>query len=129
MYKTVIALSALLGLLLFAGCSRELSGKHFGDPFTSVPQVTIAQLLESPDSYHRKPVRVTGTIERQCPASGCWFFITDGQGHSLRAELGDYLPKLPQHVGDEAEVEGEIIRKGDGLEFIGAKVTFRKKTS
>ena len=114
---------------LASGCGGSKAGKetHFGEPFTQAPQVAIAQLLEAPDAYRRKPVRVTGTIERQCPAAGCWFFIRDGQGRSLKVELGDYFEKLPQNLGNEAEAEGEWIRQGEGHAFIGTRVTFRKK--
>ncbi len=114
--------TAMIALLL-AGCERKTS-VHFGEPFTDAQQVSIAQLLETPDAFARVMVRVQGTIERQCPATGCWFYINDGQGHSIRVDLGDYLPKLPQHIGDQAEVEGEWIRKGNTHEFIGTRVTF-----
>jgi hypothetical protein len=125
--KAMAFIGAAVAALIIAGCGRNSGGKHFGEPFTAAPQVTVAQLMETPDAFARKAVRVKGTIERQCPASGCWFFINDGQGRSIKVELGDYLPKLPQHVGDTAEVEGEWIKKGDKHEFIGTRVTFTKK--
>jgi len=116
------------GGVLIAGCGRKAeSGAHFGEPFTQAPVVTIGQLLDEPDAYHRITVRVKGTIERQCPAAGCWVVINDGQGRTLKVELGDYHPKLPMNIGNTAEAEGELIRKGTTLEFIGTRVTFRKK--
>ncbi|MBM4163111.1 MAG: DUF4920 domain-containing protein [Lentisphaerae bacterium] len=119
--------TAVAGVLI-AGCGRKAGhGTHFGEPFTSAPVVTIAQLLETPEAFQRKPVRVQGTIERQCPMAGCWFFIHDGQGRSIKVELGDYLPKLPQNIGNIAEAEGELIKKGAAYEFIGTRVTFTKK--
>ena len=110
--------------LVLTGCGRKTSA-HFGEPFTDAQQVSIARLLETPDAFARVMVRVQGAIERQCPATGCWFYLNDGQGHSIRVDLGDYLPKLPQRIGDQAEVEGEWIRKGNTHEFIGTRVTFR----
>ena len=86
--------------------------------------MAIAQLLESPDSFRRQSVRVQGAIERQCPAAGCWLFLNDGAGRSIRVELGDYFPKLPLHVGETAEVEGEWIPMGEGHQFIGTRITF-----
>jgi len=118
-------LAALLALL-GAGCGRKpgADGAHYGEPFTQAPAVAIGQLLDTPESFYRKPVRVQGIIERQCPAAGCWFFIHDGAGRSIKVELGDYLPKLPMNIGNRAEVEGEWIKKGAGHEFIGTRVTF-----
>ena len=124
---TVVCAAAVA--LVMAGCGRQGSGDHFGEPFSAAPRVTIAQLAAAPDTFARQGVRVSGKIERQCPASGCWFFINDGKGNSLRVELGDYLPKLPQHVGDAAEVEGELIKKGDRYEFIGTRVTFTRESA
>lgn len=120
-------LAAGLTLGLLAGCNRRAApaGAHFGEPFSDAPRVGIAALLATPDAFHRQSVRVAGTIERQCPASGCWFFLREPDGGpSLKIELGDYLPKLPQNVGNRAEVEGELIRKGERYEFIGTRVTF-----
>jgi uncharacterized protein YdeI (BOF family) len=121
---------AMIVALAVAGCGRKTdAGAHFGEPFTQAPEVAIAQLLDTPDAFRRQAVRVKGTIERQCPMAGCWFFINDGQGRSLKVELGDYLPKLPQNIGNTAEVEGELIKKGEAPEFIGTRVTFTKKAT
>ena len=114
---------AVLALALVAGCGKKKT-EHFGEPFTDAPQATLAQLLESPDSFRRKPVRVRGEIERQCPAAGCWLFLNDGEGRSIRVELGDYFAELPRHVGGMAEVEGEWIPKGARHEFIGTRISF-----
>ena len=121
--------SAVIVALALAGCGKNNGEQHFGEPFTDAPLVTVEQLLETPDAFARKAVRVKGTIERQCPAAGCWFIINDGQGRSIKAELGDYQPKLPIRIGDTAEVEGELIKKGDAHGFIGTRVTFSKKGS
>ena len=122
-------IGAAVVALAVAGCGKSGGEKHFGEPFTDAPLVTVAQLLETPDAFTRKAVRVKGTIERQCPSAGCWFVINDGQGRSIKAELGDYLPKLPIRIGDTAEVEGELIKRGESHGFIGTRVTFAKKGS
>ena len=124
--KRLLILGAALAVALAfgpAGCGKK-KAEHFGPPFTEAPQVAIARLLESPDSFRRQSVRVKGEIERQCPAAGCWMFLRDGQGRSIRVELGDYFEQLPQHVGQTAEVEGEWIPKGSEHEFVGTRITF-----
>lgn len=123
---TLLATVAI-GTLLSSCARQSATSAHFGEPFTQAPLVEIGQLLDKPDDFQRKAVRVKGTIERQCPMAGCWFFINDGKGRSLKVELGDYLPKLPQNIGNTAEAEGELIKKGDKHEFIGTRVTFTKK--
>lgn len=116
------------GGVLIAGCGRKAeSGTHFGEPFTQVPVVTISQLLDAPEAYQRMAVRVKGLIERQCPAAGCWVVINDGKGRTLKVEMGDYLPKLPQNIGNVAETEGELVKQGNAYIFVGTRVTFSKK--
>ena len=127
--KPIFAFGAALTLALavgLAGCGKK-SVRHFGEPFTDAPRVTIAQLLDSPDSFRRQPVRVKGEIDRQCPAAGCWLFLNDGEGRSIRVELGDYFPELPQHVGSFAEVEGEWIPMGTSHQFVGTRIEFTAK--
>ena len=110
-------------MVVWTGCGKS-KPEHFGPPFTDAPRVTIAQLLDAPDAYRRQTVRVAGEIERQCPSAGCWMFLRDGQGRSVRVELGDYFTELPRHVGQTAEVEGEWIPMGDAHQFIGTRITF-----
>lgn len=129
--KLYFSLGAALAVVLalgLAGCGKK-KAEHFGEAFTDAPEVPIAKLLESPDSFRRQPVRVKGEIERQCPASGCWLFLRDDEGRSIRVELGDYFPTLPRHVGGTAEVEGEWIPKGKNHEFIGTRITFSGEES
>ena len=126
MRSLVLVMISAVGLAMAVGCGKKAAatGEHYGEPFTPAPVVTLAKLLETPDAFQHQTLRVKGTIDRQCPMAGCWFFVTDGQGHSMKIELGDYLPKLPQRVGRTAEVEGELIPRGDAHLFIGTRVTF-----
>ena len=121
--KAISVFALALAAAWTAGCGRN-KAQRFGEPFTDAPQVEIAQLLEAPEAYRRQPVRVRGVIERQCPAAGCWLFLRDGQGRSIRVELGDYFPKLPLHVGETAEVEGEWIPMGTDHQFVGTRIAF-----
>ena len=120
-----LMMAVMFAMAFTVGCGKK-KAEHFGEPFTDAPEVAIARLLESPDSFRRQSVRVQGEIERQCPAAGCWLFLNDGEGRSIRVELGDYFPELPRHVGGIAAVEGEWIPMGAGHQFIGTRITFRE---
>lgn len=120
------SLVILMGVIALNGCSRLQKTGHFGEPFSDAPVVSIAQLLENPAGYTRKTIRISGLIERQCPAAGCWVVLKHGAGKGLRVEMGDTLPKLPINIGNYAEVEGELIMHGNKPLFIGTKVTFTR---
>lgn len=123
-----------MGVFMLAGVGHvfaadELpSGEHFGDGFTDASLVSISAMTAKPDDFYRKKIRTTGTIERQCPASGCWFFIKDAKGAEIQVELSDYFPKLPMNVGKSTMVEGEIVKYGDDNNiFVADRVTFFDK--
>ena len=96
--------------------------EHFGKAFTGAPMVPIAQLAEKPVDGD---VRVEGRIVRQCPVSGCWFYLDDGKGHRFRIEFGKTLPQLPKRIGRTAVVEGQLARAGDEPILLGSAVEFK----
>lgn len=119
MSRVVLVAVIALGL---AGCGSKTA--HYGKPFEGAAEVTLAAVVQNPSEYYRKTVHLRGKIVRQCPAMGCWFFLEDAVGSSLKVELGDYLPKLPINIGRWAEVEGEVIEHGAEHIVIGTRVTF-----
>lgn len=129
MNKSMLLTALVCATVLAAGCGRKNAetGTHFGEPFTDAPVVEIGELQKKADDFHRKTVRIAGTIDRQCPSSGCWLFLRGSDGSTIRVELSDYFPKLPQNVGNEAMVEGEVIKKGTTPEFVGTRVSFFEK--
>lgn len=124
--KTILILCGLLivGALatwFFLARPRQ---DHYGNEFRGFPPAELGKLVEKPADYLRKEVRIAGTLSRQCPNPGCWFFLTDVGGKELKVEMGDTTPHLPARVGKTATVEGQLIRYGEGYEFIGTAVEF-----
>ena len=124
--KTIFVLCGLIlaGALAWFALDRNASDHH-GKAFQGLPAVGIGQLVAKPGDYAKKDVRIEGTVTRQCPSAGCWFLLKDGTGKEIKVEMGDTTPTLPQRAGKTATVEGQLIRFGDGLEFIGTAVEFR----
>lgn len=117
-------LAAALVFFIFKATGRT---DHFGQPFNGLPPASIAAMLEKPGDFLRKPVRIQGVLKRQCPATGCWFYLadpTDPKARELKIEMGDTTPRLPARLGKLATVEGQLIKFGEGYEFIGVAVTF-----
>jgi hypothetical protein len=83
----------------------------------------------------KKPVRIEGIVPKQCPATGCWFYVRDpnapenggGSPPEIKVEMGDTVQRIPRHVGKFAMVEGQLIKYGSGYQFIGVAVTFSEK--
>ena len=110
---------------------QTISGEdHFGKAFTGLPPAAITDLATRPADFLGKPVSIHGKLQRQCPSTGCWFFLVDPadpKAQAVKVEMGDTTPKLPQRLGQTAHVEGQLIKYGDGYEFIGVAVTFEKE--
>jgi hypothetical protein len=124
--KTILILCGVVlaaGLAIFFFAARG-TADHHGNPFRGLPPAEIAALVDRPAEYLKKDLRIEGTLARQCPSSGCWFFLKDSGGKELKVEMGDTTPKRPQRLGKRAVVEGQLIRFGDRFEFIGTAVEF-----
>lgn len=125
MKKILVISMAILTLGVVGVFLTMQPAERFGEPFKVGAATALRDIVDNPDRFVTADVRTSGRIVRQCPSSGCWFFLDDGTGRNVRVELGHLGIKLPQHVGGAAEVEGRLIRDGKDLELIGNGVQFR----
>ena len=117
--KKILMLAALAAL---SSCDEP---KHYGKPFAGFPKTEIAALLDAPAEHFRKDLRIEGPVTRQCPATGCWFFVGHGAGKELKVEMGDTVPGLPPRKGKTAVIEGRLIPYGKEIQFVGVAVEFK----
>jgi len=96
--------------------------EHYGRAFSGAPAVSIAQFMEK---RVEGDVQIEGKIVRQCPVSGCWFYLNDGRGHQFKVEAGETLPVLPQKIGHRAIVEGRLIQTAEEPTLAGVAVEFK----
>lgn len=127
--KVILSLCGAILVTVLALFALKFSHRedHFGKPFTGLPAAAIPDIVSKPDAFLGKQVSIHGKLQRQCPATGCWFFLTDPgdlKAQELKVEMGDTTPRLPSRLGKVAHVEGQLIKFGDGYEFIGVAVTF-----
>ena len=108
--------------------------------------ITVAQILEKPEAYSKKPVVVEGTVSSVCTNMGCWmqledvrvtfkdygFFVpTDSKGMQARAEGVVKVKTLSKEEADHLEGEGaKLNRSADGtakeVAFVASGVELRK---
>ena len=116
----VILLGAA-AFFVFAHSERD----HYGNEFRGYPAADLGAMGDHPQEFLKRDLTIRGTITRQCPSSGCWFFLRDAGSKELKVEMGDTTPKLPQRIGRTATVEGRLISFGESFEFVGTAVEFR----
>jgi hypothetical protein len=120
----------LCALVLVTGTAyiawRYVQPEHYGRPFSGAPQVALQDLARPDSPAFSQDVRIEGKIVRQCPATGCWFYLDDGKGNRHKVELGKVVPSLPQKLGHRATVEGRMVLMGDEPVFAGNGVEFQR---
>jgi len=81
--------------------------------------VTIGDILDSPDEFIEKQVTFNGTITSMC-GSGCWFIIADDTGDMyVTTRANNFV--IPQSMGKFATVTGTVFKKHDAY-ILGSSV-------
>lgn len=108
--RLVPALAVLAVLLSSAVVAAE--GTVYGTVGGDAAEVTIADLLKSPDAWVGKTVRVAGTVTDVCPRAGCWIDITDDSGQrTIRLKVNDGEIVFPVEAsGKPVVAEGTFAR-------------------
>ncbi len=115
-------------LLIAAFCWIILSGcTNAPAPATqpaaqNAPLVTVRQLIENSQEYTGQKVSLAGKIIVEC-TQGCWFFLDDGTG-KIYVSLKEAGLNIPQKVGSQVILVGEISGSGGNLKILGEQVKF-----
>lgn len=132
----VVTFAALAATGL-AGCDAEKKGVNgdtasappsaLGSPVSGDSPLVCTQCLKD-DQYVGQTVTIEGEVIQQCPATGCWFRIKDGNGEAFIDLAPAKLSVQGERVGQHAKVTGKIVKKGgklrveaDYVEFLPAK--------
>ena len=104
--KTILIFGALIlvvgGMLLW----RTLRLPSEYGKFTGAPKVEVADLIDNPQQFQRKMIRLEGEVRDQCTTMGCYFFFRSRRN------------------GRIARVEGQVVPYGDGYQFVASAVEF-----
>jgi hypothetical protein len=120
----------LCATILIAGIGysawRYVQPEHYGNAFAGAPEASLHDLTQQAALKQKLDVRVEGRIVRQCPATGCWFYLDDGKGNQVKVEMAQVTPELPQRIGRRAVVEGRMVMMGDEPVLAGNGVEFKR---
>ena len=97
-----------LAILAVAPQALAADGTVYGDGVTLEKATPIADLLQHPEAYDGKTVRVDGVITGVCKKRGCWVQVTDpdtGKGVRIKVEDGVIVFPL-ESMGHHASAQG-----------------------
>jgi len=94
------------------GPELAIAGDKFGAGVTLTEVVQIADLMDDPDKWVGKRVRVAGEVEDVCQMAGCWFSMKSNKpGQTMKFKVTDGVMVFPQSAkGRVAHAEG-VVRK------------------
>lgn len=117
-FNFLLLVALLIGSIV--GCGR---GEKYGEEILSTEVTKVKDVLTNLDKYVGKTIKVEGRIIRECP-TGCWFYLQD-ETDTIYVNLHPSGFAIPQGVGKEVVVEGELKSKGGRLEIIGKGVVIK----
>lgn len=121
MNKINLIITGISLMIMLAGCSKT---ETYGETITgNLPEVSIKEILETPEKFENKSVTLEGNIKEVCPA-GCWFFVEDEHGE-LYVNIGPSGFAIPNKTGHKVKIEGEVITHNGSLMLLGKGVEIK----
>lgn len=108
--SSLFALLALLALAVAPLAAGE--GETYGKGITAPSVIKLSALLEKPELFVGKVVRIEGLVTDVCPKRGCWMKVAgDKEFQEIKIKVEDGVIVFPLSAkGKRADVEG-ILRK------------------
>jgi hypothetical protein len=108
--KRLVVTAAVLAVLLAAPMPGRSEVSRFGESLSADLELTaIEDILEQPDEWAGKRVRIAGTVSGVCARQGCWIDLASDAGSILRVKVDDGVIVFPQDgVGQSAVAEGTV---------------------
>ena len=115
--KNVVWLVILLALMA-AGIWYILSGNDSkGDRFGASTEATltsVGDIQKNPGKYLNQVVTVEGEMTKECPTTGCWWYLKDRTGE-IRADSSGAGFALPLHrQGSIVRTTGKLVKTESG---------------
>ncbi len=99
-------------LLIVTGCSKQenITWSSFGSPITLTDVTTAKSILNNPEEFAEKQVKLKGKVAGVCKGSGCWLELDDGSGHTIITKSLDHSVAVPIDCeGKYVEVTGKVM--------------------
>lgn len=88
------------------------TAKTYGSPISPGPELSLADVIRSPDQYRDRPITVEGHVRSACTRRGCWMEVAksaDPAEPGCRVTFKDYGFFVPtDSAGATAKVQGML---------------------
>lgn len=117
MKRTCMSVGLAAALVAWLGAPVAAQEK-FGEGVTIQEATPIASLVDEPEAWLGKPVRVDGVVKEVCEEMGCWMELADPTtGKSIQFKVDDGVIVFPVSAkGKRASAQGALERVPDNEE-------------
>ena len=107
MYRSI---SVILTLFLFIATVKAGDGTTFGKEITEKQTTKISEILDTPENFDDKVVKIEGTVVNVCETRSCWIEIaSDKEYQTIKVKVKDGEIIFPMEAkGKPAVVQGEV---------------------
>ena len=109
-------------VFMLSGCGKKKS-EQYGQQISSRDSTQINAVLKEPETFSGKTVTIEGKIVAEC-STGCWFDV-QGNGGAIHVDVKPSGFAIPQKVGKEVIVEGDVFLRNGQLTLIGKGVEIK----
>jgi len=111
MVRMLLRLGLVAGLVAWMGAS-SLAQEKFGEGVTLADATPVSVLLDNPEAWLGKTVRVDGVVKAVCGMMGCWMELADPDtGKSVQFKVDDGVVVFPVSAkGKRASAQGALER-------------------
>lgn len=112
-------------LFVFMLCPSIAVAKDFGQGVTLSEETAISAIIDKPENYVGKTVKVSGLVIDVCSKRGCWIYLAgDREFEKIRIKVTDGEIVFPMEArGKKATVEGVV----ESMELTREDVIKRRK--
>ena len=117
-------LPLVLSLILLL-VPAKLLAKTFGQAISLSEETSISSIIDNPDAYVGRKVKVSGLVIDVCSRRGCWIYLAGDRAYDkMRIKVTDGEIVFPMEArGKTAVVEGVV----ESMELTKAEVIARRK--
>jgi len=111
MKRTCVSSGLAVALIVWMSAPLVAQEK-FGEGVTIQDATPIASLVDQPEAWLGKPVRVDGVVKEVCEEMGCWMELADPvTGKSVQFKVDDGVIVFPVSArGKRASAQGALER-------------------
>jgi RecJ-like exonuclease len=124
--KRMFATGLILGLTVCAAMAQQ----KLGSPIDVKAVTPIKTIMENPDKYLGKEVKIEGEITKVCQMAGCWILVKDASSADpIMVKVDDGVIVFPKDgAGKKVIAQGKLEKVADEAQGeAGSKSAYRLK--